>query len=111
MPYLIVGDYKLTETSAIAKYIANKSSKKELLGKSEEDQGTVEMILSLLDDLYNPTYALFFSPNYATEKNRLFDGKIKEKLDLLIKYIGEKDFILGYLTIADFKLAEATFYF
>ena len=68
------------------------------------------MILSLLDDIYNPTYALFFSPNYAIEKNRLFDGKIKDKLDSLAKYVGEKDFCLGYLTLADFKLAEAVFY-
>ncbi len=41
------------------------------------------MILSLLDDVYNPTYALFFSPNYKTEQKRLFDGKIKDKLDQL----------------------------
>ena len=58
------------------------------MGKTEEDKATVEMLLALLDDIYNPTYALFFSPNYATEKNRLYDGKIKDKLDLLLKYIG-----------------------
>jgi hypothetical protein len=46
------------------------------------------MVLSLLEDVYNPTYALFFSPNYKTEQKRLFDGKIKDKLDQLQKYFG-----------------------
>lgn len=63
------------------------------------------MVISLLEDIYNPTYALFFSPNYATESERLFDGKIKEKLDQLKAYVGEKNSVLGYLTLADFKIA------
>ena len=48
------------------------------------------MIISLLDDIYSPTYALFFSPRYAEESERLFNGKIKEKLDQLKAFIGEK---------------------
>lgn len=34
LPYLIHGDFKLTESYAIAKYICAVSSKKELLGKN-----------------------------------------------------------------------------
>ena len=67
LPYLINGDFKLTESVAIAKYIIAKSEKKELLGKTPEDQATVDMIISLLDDIYSPTFALFFSPNYEKE--------------------------------------------
>lgn len=111
LPYLIKGDFKLTESVAIAKYVIQKSKKQDLLGKTPEDQARVEMLVSLMDDIFNPTMALFFSPNYSTESNRLFDGKIKEKLDLISKYIGEKDTCLEYLTLADFKLAEASFYF
>ena len=111
LPYLTVGDFKLSESSAIAKYIISKSSKKELMGKNEEDQARVDMIISLLEDLYNPTYALCFSPRYAEESERLFNGKIKEKLDQLKKFVGEKDYVLGYLTLADFRIAEATYYF
>ena len=69
------------------------------------------MLVSLLDDIYNPTYALFFSPNHANESSRLFDGKIKEKLELLVKFIGDNDYVMGYLSLADFKLAEASYYF
>ena len=81
------------------------------MGKDAEDQARVDMILSLLDDIYNPTYSLFFSPNYEKEKVRLFDSKIKGKLNEIVHFIGKNDFVLGYLTIIDFKIAEATYYF
>ena len=31
---------------------------------TEKDIAHVDMIMSMLDDLYNPTFSLFFSPNY-----------------------------------------------
>jgi len=34
LPYLINGDFKLTESIAIARYIIRKSNKKDLLGKT-----------------------------------------------------------------------------
>ena len=67
LPYLICGDFKLTESSAINNYIIRKSGKTELLGKNPEEQAKVEMVISLLDDIFQPTYALFFSPNYESE--------------------------------------------
>lgn len=69
------------------------------------------MVNSLLDDIYQPTFSLFFSPVYDKEKERLFNGKIKEKLEQLAKYVGEKDTAIGYLTLSDFKIAEASYYF
>jgi hypothetical protein len=59
------------------------------LGKTPEDEAKVDMVNSLLEDIFNPTFALFFSPNHATESTRLFDGKIKEKLYQLENFIGE----------------------
>jgi glutathione S-transferase len=41
LPYLIDGDFKLTESAAIAKYIIKRSGKTELLGKTLQDQGKV----------------------------------------------------------------------
>ena len=37
LPYLIEGDFKLTETKAIIQYIIKKSGNKELLGKNVYD--------------------------------------------------------------------------
>jgi glutathione S-transferase len=80
LPYLINGDFKLTESIAIAKYIVRKSDKKDLLGKNAEDEAKIEMVLSLLEDIFNPVFSTFFSPNHQTDKVRLFDNKVKVKM-------------------------------
>ena len=41
IPYLLDGDFKLTESIAIAKYIPHRSGHTDLLGKTAEDQGKV----------------------------------------------------------------------
>lgn len=41
LPYLINGNFKLTESIAIAKYIIRKSEKKDLLGKNAEDEARI----------------------------------------------------------------------
>ena len=69
------------------------------------------MVLSLLEDIFNPVFSTFFSPNHAIDKVRLFDNKVKAKIHELEHYIGNKEFAIGYLTLADFKLAEASYYF
>ena len=37
--------------------------------------------------------------------------KVKPKLELLNKFIGNKEFALGYLTLVDFYIAEHSYYF
>ena len=36
--------------------------------------------------------------------------KAKPKLELLKKFIGNKQFAMGYLTITDFKIAQTSYY-
>lgn len=108
LPYLIKGDIRLTESSAIIRFIGG--MKPELLGKTEKDIAHVDMIMSMLDDLYNPTFSLFFSPNYEQAKVGLYDNKLKPKIKDLIKFINNKDFVFGYPTVVDFKIAEAVYY-
>jgi hypothetical protein len=69
------------------------------------------MVISLLDDIYSPAFSMFFSPNHQVEKVKLYDNKIKAKVEELVKYIGNQDFAIGYLTLIDFKIAEASYYF
>ena len=71
----------------------------------------IEMVLFMLEEVASPTTNMFFSPNYETEKVRLYDSKVKVKIEELNAFIGDKDFLLGYLTLADFRLAEASYYF
>ena len=65
----------------------------------------------MLEDIFSLTLNLFFSPNYNTDKLRIYDSKIKTKLEELNHFVGPKDFALGYLTLVDFKIAEISFYF
>ncbi len=44
LPYFIDGDYKLTESAAIYKYIAHKWAK-ELLGTTSEEYANAEMLM------------------------------------------------------------------
>jgi glutathione S-transferase len=48
LPYLIRGDFKITESTAIANYIIRSSKHPELLGKNIEDQAKVEMLMFML---------------------------------------------------------------
>ena len=52
LPYIIDGDFKLTESIAIAKYIAKRSGKTELLGKITKDQGKVDALISIIMEVH-----------------------------------------------------------
>jgi len=69
------------------------------------------MLCSVIEDIFNTSFTLFFSPMYETEGKRIYDAKVKAKLTLLSEYIKDQDFFMGYLTLADFKLAEAAMFF
>ena len=52
---------------------------------------------------------LFFNKDHETAKGPLFE-KYKGKLAELNKFVGEKTTVLGYLTIADYNVAEFSNY-
>ena len=108
MPYLIDGDYKLTESVAVIKYIS-KSFKPELLGKNIRDQGLVENILGVWTDYQKALAPLFGTQDPAAVAAAL--EKIKPKFNQLKDYVGGKDFALGYVTVVDFVMAEGLYYF
>lgn len=52
---------------------------------------------------------LYFNPDYSTAKLEVYE-KNKAKLEQLQKFVGGKEFVLGYLTVADFVVAEYSYY-
>lgn len=64
LPYLIEGDFKLTESSAIVSYIVEKSGKCELLGKNPEDAGMVGNIIGVLTDTRKELMGLCMNKDY-----------------------------------------------
>lgn len=110
LPYLIDGDFKLTESAAIAKYVINKSGKTDLLGKDLHDQGTLENLIGVFNDALKEVRSLFFNKDYETVKIESLE-KARSKFDYIKHFIGDKEFALGYLTLVDFLLAENLYYF
>lgn len=88
IPYLIDGDLKLTESSAIMKYLVKRSGKNELLGKNLQDEGSVESILGVENDILNEMRKLLaVKENVEIAKAEAL-AKIKPKLDALKKFVG-----------------------
>ena len=89
LPYISDGNFKLSETIAIARYVVNQSDKKELLGKDLKDQAMVDNITGVYRDIIDPLFQLFNDENFEETKLKTLE-KIKPKLDLLNKFYGEK---------------------
>ena len=109
LPYLIDGEYNLTESSAIERYIINKWGQSDLLGKNAKDNAQMESFLSLFTEIQGAVRGLFFNKDHANDKGPLIE-KYKPKLDLLNKFVGNNNFVLGYLTLADFSVSEFSNY-
>ncbi len=56
--------------------------------------------------LYQP---LIFNPEWSNKVEEVA-GKLTPKLDEFAKFYGQKDFALGYLTLADFHIVEASYH-
>ena len=109
LPYIIDGDFKFSESKAVHYYAIKKSGKTDLLGKNLQDETIVVQLGGVLEDALKGFIPLFFNP----EREKLLPEvieKMNTKFDYLSKFIGEKPFALGYLTVIDFALAEFSHY-
>ena len=110
IPYIIDGDFKLTESIAVAKYIIKKSGRTELLGKDLQDEGKVENLIGVFNDALKDIKGLFWNKDYEALKTEALE-KARSKLNYIRDFIGDNQFALGYLTLVDFYLAENLAYF
>jgi glutathione S-transferase len=108
IPYLIDGEFKLTESSAIQKYVINRSHNKELLGKNIQDSVRIESILGVVDDIWSEMAKSFWKKDEEVIKQTL--EKVTPKLNNLAKFIGERKTAFEYLTLADFIIGERSYY-
>ena len=109
IPYLLDGDFNLTESAAIQRYIIKKWGKNELLGKDIKDNAQIESLISIIGQIAGGVKGLFWNKEHETARVGVLE-KFSPKLDLLEKTLGGKDFALGYLTLVDFIIAEDSYY-
>lgn len=86
LPYLKDGDFTLTETLGIARYIAKRGGKPELLGQSPEDEAKMDNFIYAFDDLFGPLMGMFFNKKVNDVKMGHY-FKIKAQLERFNKFI------------------------
>ena len=107
LPYLIDGDFKMTESNAILRYISEKY-KPELLGTTIKEKAFVNMAVGVLTDLFTAKGRLMYQGK-DFPGNEQFKSKMKNKLNDLNNMLGKNKFLIGEkITYPDFLLDEIT---
>ncbi|KAL2714503.1 glutathione S-transferase 1-1 [Vespula squamosa] len=112
IPFLVDGDYKLSESRAIMCYLVDQYGKNERLypqnpvSRALVNQKLYFDIGTLYKNLSSYYYPVVFNgaESYDEEKYE----KLKDSFDLLEKFLEDQDYIVGRsLTIADLALASS----
>ena len=107
-PYLVDGDFIVTESTAIPFYVANKAERTDLIGKDVKDQTRVRQFQGISVDLMNSIIKILGAEDIkekaaATAKKGGSTYNIAERIS---KFLGDKDFLVGYFTFADLVVAH-----
>ena len=104
LPYLIDNEFKVSESQAISHYIAGKYMP-ELLGKDFTEQAKVRQINGVFHDIKESSDVIYEKEeNYkeAFEKS-LIQHKTLDKVAALSKFLAEKEFFHGHVTLNDIE--------
>ena len=102
LPYLFDGDVKITESSAMMRYIAGKYGPEGFSGKDAKEKAIVDMMFGVVADIKSATTPHMYSTG---DKNAL--KEISKRMEQVSKYLGSKPFIAGdNLTWVDFFIFE-----
>jgi len=92
LPYLFDGDFSLTESRALLKYLARKGG---VEGKTNEEKARAEMLEGIIWDLRKRFVDLCYSPEASAKKQDYIDGYLLPKLDRMEEHFAKNKFIAG----------------
>jgi len=103
LPYIIDGDTKITETNALITYVCLKADRPDLLGKTGRAKVQLAELKGVFADLMSDFLGLLFNKDgFAAAKDGVLKDKVFPRLDRLHKFLGDKDYFLGDLSVIDF---------
>ncbi|VDD78502.1 unnamed protein product [Mesocestoides corti] len=91
LPYFIDGDVKLTQSSAILEYIADKHG---MVSSCPKRRAILHMLQSEIMDLRSSFVGLCYNPDFENLKPGFLE-KLPQKLEGFEKYLGEKHWLTG----------------
>ena len=111
LPLLTHGDYKLTETIAIPEYICKVANRRDMLGKTPQDEGLHTALRMIYLDIRKLSQNHFSNLTNYEECLKRDRPALDQILERLSNFLGDKDYFLGYLTVFDFEIAYFYEYF
>ena len=105
LPYLIDGDFSLTESSAILYYVAERSGDQSLIGKDIKQRARIQMVGGMLNNISIGILGFRTKEDKAKAFKEVFTTKPGILLSNLDKMAENNDFVLGELTYVDFALS------
>lgn len=106
LPYIQDGDFRLTELSAICKYLCMKH-KPEMLGKTLQDQATCEMTMGVLYDFRRNLLQPFRKRFGGEESSKEAEAAMFATILNLNDVLSRRTYLVGeYLTYVDLIAAQ-----
>jgi len=104
LPYIVDGDFKVTETQALIVYVCLKADRPDLLGKTGRAKVQLAELKGVYTDMMTDFMGLVFNKEFATVKDKTLTDKVYPRLDKFEKFLGTKDYFVGDLTTFDFLI-------
>ena len=107
LPYLVDGDLRLTQSQTIFRYIAERSGDSSLLGSTPKERARISMYVDVLEELFNVNFKTMGTEDHLAVYKDVLEKTIVPYLTQLEKTASADKFLLGDLTVCDFKLYVA----
>ncbi|CAG2177142.1 unnamed protein product [Oppiella nova] len=103
LPYYIDGDIKLTQSLAILRYLGRKHR---LVATDDQTLVRQDMAEQQIQDMRDGLFNIIMNPDYETREADYCTGTLEPQLDLLVKFMGDKEWLSGQLSYVDFMAYE-----
>ena len=104
LPYLVDGDFAMSESGAILQYVAERSGDASLVGEDVKTRARVQMVGDIFKDIIANSIKVRSAEDKVKALEELFAGKTGKQLSRLDKMAENNQFLTGKLTIVDFVM-------